>query len=138
MDVRPFSATMHCLSGCLVGEVMGLTIGVFLQWPAWQTICLATALAYVSGYALALYPIVSKKIGLLGAIKTIWLAETISIGIMELAMNSVDYLIGGVDAGSVFEPIFWIGLAFAVLAGFLIGYPANFFLIKHGLKRACR
>src|SRR4051794_38673003 len=90
-------ATLHCLTGCILGEVAGLMIGVVLALPTWPTIILATALSYASGITLGLLPVMrSQNVGLLGALRIIWVGEVISIGMMEIVMNFVDYQMGGI------------------------------------------
>jgi hypothetical protein len=128
-------ATLHCLTGCVIGEVAGLMIGVSLGLAAWQTILLATALAYASGMTLGLVPVMrSRGIGMIAALKIIWLGEVISIGVMELAMNFADYQMGGMAAPSVLSWMFWRGIAVAVPAGFLAAWPVNWWLIRRELK----
>lgn len=130
-------ATIHCLIGCVIGEVIGLLIGVSLGLNVWLTMGLATVLAYISGFTLGLVPVIRREhVDFLAAFKMIWIGEAVSIGVMELVMNGVDYVIGGVQAISVFAPIFWIGLAFAIPAGFLAAWPVNWWLLKRNLK-AC-
>jgi hypothetical protein len=130
-------ATLHCLTGCVIGEVAGLAIGVTLGLPAWQTIVLATALAYLSGMTLGLLPVMkSRGVGMLEALRIIWLGEVISIGVMELVMNYVDYRMGGMAAPSVASWMFWRGIVFAVPAGFIAAWPVNYWLLKRELK-AC-
>ena len=129
-------ATLHCLTGCVIGEVAGVAIGVSLGLPAWQTITLATLLAYASGMTLGLLPVMrSRGIGLLAALRIIWIGEVVSIGIMEIAMNLVDYHMGGMAAPSVFSWMFLRGFLVAVPAGFLAAWPVNYWLIKRDLKR---
>jgi hypothetical protein len=130
-------ATLHCLTGCVIGEAAGLLIGVGLGLPPWQTIALATLLAYGAGITLGLLPVMrSRKIGLAAAFGIIWIGEVISIGMMEIAMNAVDYQMGGMSAPSVFSWMFWRGLLVAVPAGFLAAWPVNYWLLKRNLK-AC-
>src|ERR687896_1670651 len=113
-------ATLHCLTGCVIGEVAGLAIGVSLGLAAWQTIALATLLAYASGMTLGLLPVMrSRGVGLVEALRIIWIGEIVSIGVMELVMNWVDYEMGGMAAPSIFTWMFWRGIAFAIPAGFL-------------------
>lgn len=128
--------TMHCLTGCIIGEVIGLTIGVSLQMQPISTMILATILAFITGMWLASSSVVkNKKTTYLMAIKTVWLGEVTSISIMEIAMNSVDYFVGGVSAPSIFSAIFWMGLIAAIPAGYLSALPVNYFLIKKNLKK---
>src|SRR5687768_68687 len=101
-------ATLHCLTGCVIGEVAGLMIGVSLGLPAWQTIALATVLAYISGMTLGLLPVMKNRgVSLLDALRIIWVGEVISIGVMELVMNYVDYRMGGMGAPSIASWMFW-------------------------------
>lgn len=130
-------STVHCLTGCAIGEFAGLAIGVTLGFSPWTTMALATFLAYVSGYTLGLVPLVRMGHTWLGAFKVIWLGETISIGVMELVMNFTDYHVGGVTANSIFEPVFWYGFALALPAGFVVALPVNYWLLKRNYKQHC-
>lgn len=128
-------ATLHCLTGCVIGEVAGLMIGVSLGLAPWQTIALATGLAYASGMTLGLLPVMKGRgVGMLAALKIIWVGEVVSIGVMEIAMNAVDYSMGGMTAPSVLHWSFWQGFLFAVPAGFLAAWPVNYWLLKRNLK----
>ena len=130
-------ATLHCLTGCVIGEVAGLMIGVSLGLPAWQTIALATALAYLAGMTLGLVPVMRNRgVGMLAALRIIWIGEVVSIGVMEFVMNVVDYQMGGMSAPSIATWMFWRGILFAVPAGFLAAWPVNYWLLKRELK-AC-
>ena len=131
------SATLHCLTGCVIGEVTGLVIGVSLGFEPWQTIVLATTLAYLSGFTLGLLPVMRDQgKTFLGALKVIWIGEVISIGVMEIAMNAADYAVGGMHAESIFTWQFLFGIVVAVPAGFLAAWPINWWLLKRDLK-AC-
>jgi hypothetical protein len=130
-------ATLHCLTGCVVGEVAGLMIGVSLGLSVWHTIILATTLAYISGMTLGLVPVMrSQGVSMIQALRIIWIGEVISIGVMEVVMNFVDYQLGGMSAPSVASWMFWRGLLLAVPAGFLAAWPVNYWLLKRELK-AC-
>ena len=131
-------ATLHCLTGCVIGEVAGLAIGVSLGLAAWQTIVLATLLAYASGITLGAAAgdeeprrrLAGTRSGSSGS------ARSVSIGVMEIVMNLVDYQMGGMAAPSILSWMFWRGLLFAVPAGFLAAWPVNYWLIRRDLK-AC-
>lgn len=131
------AATVHCLTGCAIGELAGLAIGVSLGLGAWPTMLLATALGFLGGYALGLWPLVRRGSGWLEAFKLIWIGETVSIAVMEFAMNFTDYHVGGVQAASVFEWRFWFGYAAALPAGFVVAWPVNYWLLARNLKKAC-
>ncbi|HEX9932384.1 MAG TPA: DUF4396 domain-containing protein [Allosphingosinicella sp.] len=132
-----FHATLHCLTGCVIGEVAGLMIGVSLGLSTFATIALATGLAYATGMTLGLVPVMRRqRIGMLAALKIIWIGEVISIGVMELVMNWVDYEMGGMAAPSIATWMFWRGILIAVPAGFLAAWPVNYWLLRRNLK-AC-
>jgi hypothetical protein len=132
-----FHATVHCLTGCVIGEVAGLMIGVTLGLSTFATIALATGLAYATGMTLGLVPVMRReRIGILAALKIIWIGEVISIGVMELVMNWVDYEMGGMAAPSIASWMFWRGILVAVPAGFLAAWPVNYWLLRRNLK-AC-
>ncbi len=134
--VTSAQATLHCLSGCVIGEVAGLLIGVSLGLSVGPIIFLATTLAYVSGMTLGLVPVMrNQNKTFLEALKLIWIGEVVSIGVMEIAMNAADYAVGGMQAGSILSPTFWAGIAVAVPAGFLAAWPLNWWLLKRDLKK---
>ena len=137
MLATSFHATLHCLTGCVIGEVAGLMIGVSLGLSIFATIALATGLAYLTGMTLGLVPVMRReKIGMLAALRIIWIGEVISIGVMELVMNWVDYEMGGMAAPSVATWMFWRGILIAVPAGFIAAWPVNYWLLRRNLK-AC-
>ncbi len=128
-------ATLHCLIGCIIGETAGLVIGVSLGWGAVATITLAVVLAYVSGFTMALLPVMKQAgLGLAAAMRIIWLGEAIAIAVMEIAMNVVDYWIGGFQVASIWTALFWLGLAAAAPGGFFAAWPVNHVLLKHELQ----
>lgn len=130
-------STLHCLTGCIVGEVVGLAIGIEAGLSAFATIALATTLAYISGFTLGLVPVMkSRGLSLAAAFKLIWIGEAVSIGVMEVVMNWVDYEMGGMAAASILSWQFARGLLFAVPAGFLAAWPVNYWLLGRELK-AC-
>lgn len=134
--VTSAQATIHCLTGCVIGEVAGLAIGVTLGLGVWPTIILATTLAYLSGFTLGLVPVMRRQNKtFMQALKLIWIGEVLSIGVMEIAMNAVDYSVGGMQAPSVLSPVFWLGIAAAIPAGFLAAWPVNAWLLKRDLKK---
>jgi hypothetical protein len=131
------SATLHCLTGCAIGEIAGLMIGVGLGLGVWPTMLLATALAYISGFTLGLRPLLRRGMGFVQALRTIWFGEAISIGVMELAMNFTDYHMGGVSVPSILHLQFWTGFLVALPAGFIAAWPVNWWLLKRRIKAPC-
>ena len=130
-------STLHCLTGCIIGEVIGLAIGIELGLSTAATITLATILAYFSGFALGLWPVMKQRgLTLPAAFKLIWIGEATSIGVMEVVMNAVDYSMGGMAAASFFSWTSIRALMIAVPAGFLAAWPVNYWLLSRELK-AC-
>jgi hypothetical protein len=129
------AVTLHCLTGCLIGEWMGLALGVALSLPVRETILLATGLAYLSGFALTMWPLLRTGMTFWAAIATVFIGEAVSIGVMELAMNVVDYAMGGMGVKNLFVSRYWEALAVAAVAGFLVAWPVNFWLLGRNVKR---
>ncbi len=130
------TVTLHCLAGCSVGEFIGLAVGVQFGLSVTLTILLATTLAFITGFMFTLIPLVyGKSMTLVLAFKTVWLGEVISIGVMEIAMNTTDYLVGGMAATSITDAIFWIGFLAALVAGYICAWPVNFHMLKRNLPR---
>jgi Domain of unknown function (DUF4396) len=127
--------TLHCLTGCLIGEWMGLAIGVALSLPRGVTIVLATVLAYASGFGLTMWPLLRRGMALWAALSTVFIGEAVSIGAMEVAMNTVDYAMGGMGVKNLFVARYWEALAIASVAGFLTAWPVNFWLLGRHMKK---
>src|ERR687896_253653 len=131
-----FSATVHCLTGCAIGEVLGMIIGTALGWSDLGTIALAVALAFFFGYTLTSLPLLRAGMAL-GAVIPIALAsDTISIAIMEFVDNAILLLIpGAMDAG-LDEIGFWASLAVALLIAGVVAYPVNHWMLARGKGHA--
>lgn len=131
-----FSATAHCLSGCAVGEVLGMVIGTALGWGEWRTIALAVALAFLFGYSFTLLPLVRSGLALGAALPIAFAADTISIAIMETVANGLMLVIpGAMDAG-LGEPLFWGSLAISLLVAGAVAFPVVRLLIARGRGHA--
>lgn len=128
------SVTIHCLTGCAIGEFAGLAIGVSIGLAVWPTMILATTLAFISGYALTLIPFLRRGVSFAVAWRTVWLGELVSISVMELVMNATDYSMGGMSAGSVATWAFWRGYIAALIGGYLAAWPINLWLLRRNLK----
>lgn len=128
-------ATLHCLTGCAVGETLGLAIGVELRLGTTAIVILATALSYLSGFALGVVPVMRERsLSLLAALKIIWIGEATSIAAMEVAMNFSDYAMGSMGAKTILSWLWLRGLIVAVPVGFLVAWPVNFWLLRRNLK----
>ncbi|WP_153037172.1 DUF4396 domain-containing protein [Amycolatopsis sp. YIM 10] len=130
------SATLHCLTGCAIGEVLGMVIGTALRWGNLPTIALAIALAFVFGYALSMRGVLRAGVGFKQALKVALAADTVSITVMEIIDNGVMLVVpGAMDAGLA-SWLFWGALAFAFLIAFLVTMPVNKWLIGRGKGHA--
>ena len=130
--------TLHCLTGCAIGEWTGLAIGVSLGLSTPQTIALAVTLAYLSGFGLTLFPLMRGGMGLKEAMKIVWIGEAVSIAAMELAMNFIDYHMGGMRRGmSLFHMQYWMAFSAAAVGGYLAAVPVNYWLLNRKIKTAC-
>lgn len=131
-----FSATVHCLTGCAIGEVLGIIIGTALGWGNLPTIVLAIALAFVFGYSLTMLPLLRAGLTLSAAIPLALASDTISIAVMEFVDNVILLVIPGAMEAGLDEPLFWGALAFALLLAGIAAYPVNRYLISRGKGHA--
>ncbi|WP_030773560.1 MULTISPECIES: DUF4396 domain-containing protein [unclassified Streptomyces] len=129
-------ATLHCLTGCAIGEVLGMIIGTALGWGNVSTMILAIVLAFFFGYALTLRGILAAGVDLRTAIRVALAADTLSIAVMELIDNGVIALWPGAMDAHLSEPLFWIVLAIALVAAFVITTPVNKWMIGRGKGHA--
>jgi hypothetical protein len=136
LNAVALSATLHCLTGCAIGEVLGMIIGTALGWSEWGTIALAVALAFFFGYSLTSLPLLRSGLAL-GAVVPIALAsDTISIAIMEIVDNAIMLLIpGAMDAG-LDNVGFYAALTAALIIAGAAAYPMNRWLISRGKGHA--
>jgi hypothetical protein len=131
-----FSATAHCLTGCSIGEVLGMVIGTAWGWSNSATILISIVLAFVSGYAFTLLPLLRAGVGLVAALGLALASDTISITIMEIVDNAVVLLIpGAMDAGLT-DWLFWASLAVSLVLAGVAAFPANRWLISRGRGHA--
>jgi hypothetical protein len=131
-----FSATLHCLSGCAVGEVLGLAIGTALGWANAPTIVLAVALAFFFGYAFTMFPLLRAGLAFGAVLKLALAADTVSILIMEVIDNGIMLVIpGAMDAG-LDSLLFWGSLTVALIIAAAFAFPVNRWLIARGQGHA--
>jgi hypothetical protein len=131
-----FSATIHCFTGCAIGEVLGMIIGTALHWSNLSTIILAVALAFIFGYVLTLIPLIKHGLNLKHAFGLALASDTVSITIMEIVDNGIMFLIPGAMDAHLNDPFFWISLAVALAIAFVVVLPVNRWLIKRGKGHA--
>lgn len=129
-------ATLHCLSGCAIGEVLGLVIGTALGWGNLETIALAVTLAFLFGFALTMLPLLRAGMAFGTALGLAFASDFFSITIMEIVDNAAMLLIpGAMDAGLA-DPLFWISMAGALALAAIAAFPVNRWLIARGKGHA--
>jgi hypothetical protein len=130
------SATLHCLTGCAIGEVLGLVVGTALGWGDVATIALAVGLAFLFGYSFTAVPLLRSGLAIAAVAPIAFAADTLSIAVMEIVDNTVIVLVpGAMDAGLA-SGLFWGALAFALAVAFVAAYPVNRALIARGRGHA--
>jgi len=129
-------ATTHCLTGCAIGEVMGLVIATQLGWHDLPSIALAIVLAFVFGYALTLRGLLGAGLDLSGALRLAFASDTISISVMEIVDNLIVLAIPGAMAAGLVDPLFWGSLALSLGVAWLVAFPVNRWLIARGRGHA--
>jgi len=131
-----FQATIHCLTGCGIGEVLGLGGATLLGLGNAASIVLGIVLAYIFGYGLTFVPLLRAGMPLLRATGITFAAETLSITTMEIVDNVVVLAVpGAMDAG-LGDFLFWGSLALSLALAFVAAFPVNRWLIARGLGHA--
>ena len=130
------SATLHCLTGCAIGEVLGMVIGTALGWGDVSTIALAVVLAFFFGYALTITPVLRAGLSLGRAAKVALAADTVSILVMEIVDNGVILTVPDAMEAGLTDGLFWWTLAFALVVAFVVTVPVNRVMIGRGLGHA--
>jgi hypothetical protein len=130
-----WSATLHCLTGCAIGEVLGMVIGTALGWDSLRTIALAVVLAFFFGYLLTLRPLI-RLMSFASAAKLAFAADTVSITVMEIIDNAVMVVIPGAMSAGLTSGLFWASLAFSLAVAALVAFPINRWLISRGKGHA--
>jgi Domain of unknown function (DUF4396) len=130
------SATLHCLTGCGIGEVLGLVIADALGWSTVPAIALAVVLAFIFCYSLTLQPLLRGGVALGAALGIALAADTLSITVMEIVDNAVILVVpGAMDAG-IGSLLFWGTLALALALAFVAAFPVNYWLLGRGKGHA--
>jgi hypothetical protein len=130
------SATLHCLTGCAIGEVLGLVLATWWGWADAPSIALAVALAFVFGYALTIAPVLRSGLPLRRALAVAFAADTVSILTMEVVDNAIMLAVPGAMAAGLLDPLFWGALAVALAIAFAVTVPVNRALIARGKGHA--
>jgi hypothetical protein len=130
------SATLHCLTGCAIGEITGLIIGTLLGLDNLTTIIISIALAFLFGYSLSLLPLTKANVPFATAAKTVLAADTLSIAVMELVDNGIMAIVPGAMGEGLVNPLFWLTMIVALSVAFFAALPVNYYLLRRGKGHA--
>lgn len=130
------SATLHCLTGCAIGEVLGMALATAWGWSTVPSIALAISLAFVFGYSLSIIPVLRHGIPFKKAISIVLAADTASIAVMELADNGFILLVPGAIDAHLNTALFWVSLTVSLMVAFVVALPVNRYLIARGKGHA--
>lgn len=130
------SATLHCLTGCALGEVAGMAIGTALGFSNLGTIALAIALAFLFGYSLTSLPLLRAGLALSAVIPIALASDTLSIATMEVVDNLIIVLVPGAMEAGLGDLLFWGSLSFSLVIAGAFAVPVNRWLIARGKGHA--
>ena len=128
------SATLHCLLGCGIGEVVGVVIGTALGLSNLITIVLALVLGFVFGFIFGMWPLLRAGFDFSRALRQVFIAETLSIVVMEATEVLVQVYTPGVMDAGLSSWIFWLGMGLALAAGYAAAFPVNYILVGKGIR----
>jgi uncharacterized protein DUF4396 len=136
MNRLALSATIHCLTGCAIGETLGMILATWWGFGNAATIALAIALAFVFGYGLTSLPLLRSGMSVRQVAPLAFASDTASIGTMEIVDNLFILLVpGAIDAG-LGDGLFWWSLAVALVIAGAVAFPVNRWLIARGRGHA--
>ena len=131
-----FMATVHCLTGCTIGEVLGMGIGTSLGWSNWPTVQLAVALAFAVGYSMTLWPLRRAGIAWSAALGLALASDTLSMTTMEVVDNAIMLMVPGAMEAGPPDPLFWGSLLLSMVLAGVAAFPVNRWLIARGRGHA--
>ena len=131
-----FQATTHCLTGCAIGEVLGMIIATALGWGNAASIAISVALAFVFGYSLTLGPVLRANVPFRRAAGLAVASDTLSITTMEIVDNAFILIVPGAIAAGLGDALFWWSLGVSLAIAFIAAFPVNRWLIARGRGHA--
>jgi hypothetical protein len=130
------SATLHCLTGCAIGEVLGMVLATWWGWGNVASIVLAVALAFFFGYLLTFWSVRRHGVPAREGVRLALASDTVSITSMEIVDNLLIVLIPGAMAAGLATGLFWTSLAISLVIAFVVTVPVNRWLISRGKGHA--
>ncbi|MGN6129721.1 MAG: DUF4396 domain-containing protein [Nocardioidaceae bacterium] len=130
------SATLHCLTGCAIGEILGMVLATWWGWSNVPSVIVSVALAFVFGYSLTMSSVLRAGVRFGTALKVALAADTVSILVMEIVDNVVMLTVpGALDAGLA-DVLFWVSLGLSLAVAFAVTVPVNKVMIERGMGHA--
>jgi hypothetical protein len=136
LNVVALSATLHCLTGCAIGEVLGMVIGTALGFSDWGTVALAVGLAFVFGYSLTSLPLLRAGLAVSAVVPIALASDTLSIAVMEVIDNAIMLAVPGAMEAGLDNVLFWGALSVALVLAGAVALPVNRWLIVRGKGHA--
>ena len=134
---RPaISATLHCLTGCAIGEVLGMVLATWWGWANGPSIALSVVLAFFFGYLLTSTSVLRAGMSVGTAVRVALAADTVSILVMEIVDNLVLLLVPGALHAGLGDALFWGSLVFSLVVAFVVTVPVNRAMIARGRGHA--
>ena len=130
------SATLHCLTGCAIGEVLGMVLATWWGWGDLASIGLAVVLAFFFGYLLTFVGVRRAGLDVGAAVRIALAADTLSIAVMEVVDNAILLMVPGAMEAGVVDALFWGALAVALAVAFVVTVPVNKWMIGRGKGHA--
>jgi uncharacterized protein DUF4396 len=131
-----FSATVHCLTGCAIGEVLGMVLSTWWGWGNAASIALSVVLAFFFGYTLTSMPLLRSGMTIRQAAPVAFASDTASIATMEIVDNLFILIVPGAIAASLSDALFWWSLAVSLLIAGVVAFPVNRWLVARGKGHA--
>ena len=129
-------ATLHCLTGCAIGEVLGMVLATAFGWGNALSIAVSIVLAFVFGYSLTIRPVLRAGVGFRRAVGVAFASDTVSITTMEIVDNAFILVVPGALAAGLTDALFWWSLGLSLVIAFVITVPVNRWLIARGRGHA--
>jgi hypothetical protein len=129
-------ATLHCLTGCAIGEILGMVLSAAFGFGNALSILVSVLLAFVFGYALTLRPVIAAGVPPRRAMRLAVASDTVSIATMELVDNAFILLVPGAIAAGLADGLFWWSLLVSLAIAFVLTVPVNRWLIVRGRGHA--
>lgn len=133
---QAISATLHCLTGCAIGEILGMVLATWWGWANAPSIVLSVALAFLFGYSFTMRPVLRAGVGLRRSLGVALAADTVSIGVMEIVDNAFILAVPGAIAATLSDALFWWSLGLSLVIAFVVTVPVNRIMIARGRGHA--